>query len=302
MINLKKAWHKYLIFSVIFSFLSFVFSHLYTYSKEVAENTKVTISLTNYKKPEIVIKNIGKYDIQIDDVISGEWKANFQFFTTSKIKKLDDYLQKQVYKGININNLLTINQLKDIVISPNSKISRDLFTYITEEGTICSFDIPFTFEYSSTSVWADLYLKFLNIIDVIDTKKTIYIRYDGCSYSEIGKSSYENRENEKEQIEDRLNECLKAKRVDLYYKQLYIQNNSNKYVSEITKKLSNLSEVELIKMNNNIYNLIKSNNTGEKANLCFKYMFIFKELRHRSLIQADVNYTSEDFINECINI
>lgn len=278
----------------------FIISEIYQYSISVAKDTHLAITLKDGDTGEVIVENTGNYDIEITNITLEDYEANCLYFTVPNIEDLDTYLQEQTKKAINTDNLLRITELESLVISKGEKVIRNIFSKPTSQGTFCAFDIPIIIHYSSTSFWADLYLTFLKKLDLLDPKHYMYIRFDGCKYVQIGKNTYLNRAKYTDQIHSKLSECLK-KYPKLNNKKKMIELNAQKYRKSLQNVLVDLSNHELIEASKFITEKVKSETSGSKANYCYKYMFIYEELKTRSLINENTNNSYTDILNNCMS-
>ena len=272
-----------------------IITTIIAYIYQVTIGTTLSISLENGSSGKVLIKNIGSNDIKISSVKAGEYKSNFIIFTQPQINNLSEYMQRQMKDSMNINNLLTIENIDGIVISPNNTIERKLISKPTQQGTFVAFDIPFKINYESTSTWINIFLSLFKNIDLIDQKKYIYIRFDGCEFSEIGENAYTNREDHKKEITEKLQYCLK-KDIKFYTLQQLIIKGSNQNSIQIKRELQKLSDLKLITLSKKLIQKISNLKDGSKMNYCYETSFYLDELKERNILD---NILKTKFVNSC---
>jgi len=260
-----------------------------------AIETKLAISLKNDKSGQIVLQNIGNNDIKITKIDALPYKANLIFFTQPNITNLSQYMQDEIKRAMNINNLLTIEDIEGSIISKNKEITRPLNSKPTKEGTFIAFDIPFEIHYEATSKWTNTILDLFKYIGLINPKKFIYIRFDGCSFSEIGKKAFDERELNQDRIIEKLQDCLKASK-KFYARQQNIINNSKINSIKLQKHLNNIQNNQLLSDTKKVVKKISKLENGLKMNLCYTTGFYIEELQKRNILSAKLH---NSFMNNC---
>lgn len=219
---------KSIVLSLIFVSFNYIIKEIYENAKIIAQETQLSFSLKDGKTGEVFIENTGKFNFEITKITIGNYKSECIYFTKRNIEDVNNYLNKETKEAINVDAFKKVLELESLVISKGEKIVRQLFSKPTINGSFCSYDIPITIEFKSTSFWANLYLNFLKLLDLINPKQEIYIRFDGCEFNQIGKKIYENRSENIKQIQNKLMQCFE-KYSNFNAKKIAIEDQSEKY-------------------------------------------------------------------------
>ena len=257
-------------------------------------DTKLSISLNN-KNGQIILENIGNNEIKITKVKALKYKANISFFRRPNIKNISEYFQKETKKAMNINNLLTIEDIEGLILSQNTSKIKQLISKPTQKGTFIAFDIPFEIDYESTSKWTNTIFNLFKYIGLINPKQFIFIRFDGCDFSEIGKKAYDERELNQDRIMNKLQDCIKKSK-KFYALQQYIQNNSELNYIEFEKTLNKMNNQKLLTKTKKIIEKISAQSSGIKINYCYTTGFYINELKERNILTSKLY---NNFVKNC---
>jgi hypothetical protein len=227
------------------------------------------------------------------------------FLIEPELRNLGNHFKDDYNKSINKNKLLSIYEAEGLELSGKEEWSRVLLSGLTEKGTICAYDLEVSFSYHSTSFWAEIVLKLLELIDYIDAKTDMYIRFDGCEFSQIGKEAVRRKSGsfKSELIQERLYDCISQKYSDFHEKISTIKNGATKTDRKIHNLIDKYSNEDLINLGEYIRYKISKEDTGERAQLCNLFIVIYREMKERPEINLSPNFSSENqLLTECLGM
>jgi len=298
----ERAAYLGLLATFLFGPIVVVVSLTYT----LGQRAKVVVGVVEGDPCVLRFTNTGESTVAVDVVDTNMWHTVLFVPTAGGMNNAGD-LAHQYSHSVGMDEIAKIMDVRDLWLSPGDSTTRDVVAAITKEGTVASYDLRLRYKYQATSWLEGAAQKILMWTHIVDPKTEVFIRFDGCGFSQISGPAVNKRVSpaERTAAQRALRQCLERKHPETAKKLATLEAEQERFITEGRALLKEWTDDMVDQFGLHLLNRIPTSSGTEQINLC-KLLWLVDEAReqrgmpviHRfkSLDELVVYYTGMDTV------